>query len=124
MVPAVTWAAAVAAMIAVGVFVVRTAASRGGSSESAPRGTGRARHRRDGLDAAIEEGFLPATGAAATGDREDVSVLHVELPRSAMMQVGIEVSPDRADETVRAECMVGADGLARAVRFVDVGGSD
>ena len=38
-----------------------------------------------------------------------------------MMQVGIEVSPERADETVRADVMVGSDGLARAVRFVDAG---
>ena len=78
----------------------------------------------NGLEQVLEEGFLLLPGAAQLAPADDMNVLHVELPRSAMMQVGFEVNPERADETVRADVMVGSDGLARAVRFVDVTGSD
>ena len=122
--PAVAWAAALAAMIAAGVFVVRSREPE--AQRPTPRRVELAMLDTSvsGLDAAMEEGFLPLPGAAHLANAEDVDVLHVELPRSAMMQVGIEVSPDRAGETVRADVMVGADGMARAVRFVDAGGSD
>jgi hypothetical protein len=120
-IPAATWAAAVAAMIAVGMFLVR-------DRETETRGN--APHRvevaaiESATDFATDDGFLPLPGAAQLVSADDVNVVHVELPRSAMMQVGIEVNPDRAGETVRADVMVGADGVARAVRFVDSAGSD
>jgi len=122
--PAVAWAAALAAMIAAGVFVVRSREPE--AQRPTPRRVELAMLDTSvsGLEAAMEEGFLPLPGAAHLATAEDVDVLHVELPRSAMMQVGIEVSPDRAGETVRADVMVGADGMARAVRFVDAGGSN
>ena len=123
-IPALTWAAAVAAMIAVGIFVVRDRV------QEAPRPL--TRHVElalsdtgvSGLEQVLDDGFLLLPGAAQLTPTEDMNVLHVELPRSAMMQVGYEVNPDRADETVQADVMVGSDGLARAVRFVDVTGSD
>ena len=45
--------------------------------------------------------------------------MRVEVPRSTMMALGIAVSADRAGEPVQAEVMLGSDGLARAVRFLD-----
>ena len=48
-----------------------------------------------------------------------MNVVRVEVPRSAMEAVGIAVSPERAAERVQADVMMGSDGLARAVRFVD-----
>jgi hypothetical protein len=36
-----------------------------------------------------------------------------------MIALGLEVSPERASEMVEADVMLGPDGLARAVRFVD-----
>ena len=123
-IPVVTWAAAAAAVIAVGAFVVRQKQPE--AVRPAPsRQIELAMVENSGLDAAaIEEGYLPLPGADQLPAAEEVTVLHVELPRSAMMQVGIEVSPEQADEPVRADVMVGGDGLARAVRFLDVTGSD
>jgi hypothetical protein len=46
------------------------------------------------------------------------SVLRVTVPRSAMSAVGFTVNPDRVFETVQADVMVGDDGFARAIRFV------
>ena len=48
-----------------------------------------------------------------------MDIVHVEVPRSAMLAVGLDVSADRADEMVEADVMLGADGVARAVRFLD-----
>jgi len=123
-IPAGMWAAAIAAMIAIGVFVVRDRTSE--PRIPTPRHVELAvmENGSGGPDGANEDGFLPLPGASQISSAEEMSVLHVELPRSAMMQVGLEVSPERAEETVRADVMVGSDGLARAVRFVDVTGSD
>jgi hypothetical protein len=75
-------------------------------------------------EAAGRDGFLPLPGAGQLPAAEDVDMVRVELPRSAMMQVGIAVSPERAWETVQADVMLGADGMARAVRFLEATGSD
>lgn len=46
-------------------------------------------------------------------------LLRVSLPASAMRTVGLPVSEDRLDETVQADVLVGEEGLARAIRFVN-----
>jgi len=123
-IPALTWAAALAAMIAVGMFVVRDRAQQPKRPATRHIELAMSEAGANGLEQVLEEGFLLLPGAAQLAPADDMNVLHVELPRSAMMQVGFEVNPERADETVRADVMVGSDGLARAVRFVDVTGSD
>ncbi|MGZ8842697.1 MAG: hypothetical protein ACXW18_03485 [Pyrinomonadaceae bacterium] len=55
------------------------------------------------------------------GDTEvgsDAQMVRVELPRSAMAVFGLPVNMDRADQRVKADVLLGADGLARAIRFV------
>jgi len=116
-IPLATWAAAFAAMIVAGVFVVRSRTPEAERPLPARHVELAMADTSSTLQAAIDEGFLPLPGAAQLTASEDMNVLHVELPRSAMMQVGIEVDPKDADETVRADVMVGSDGLARAVRF-------
>ncbi len=46
------------------------------------------------------------------------AVIRVELPRSALELAGLPVDEDRRNERVDADLVVGADGLARAIRFV------
>lgn len=45
-------------------------------------------------------------------------IVRVELPRSAMVSLGLPVNMDRYSERVKADVLVGVDGLARAIRFV------
>ena len=45
-------------------------------------------------------------------------LVRVELPRSALARFGLPVNMNRVDEKVKADVLVGADGLARAIRFV------
>ncbi|MGH9592843.1 MAG: hypothetical protein ACRD5L_07105 [Bryobacteraceae bacterium] len=49
---------------------------------------------------------------------DNVQVLRVSLPRSAMSVVGLPVNPERMFEPVQADVAVGEDGIARAIRFV------
>ena len=57
--------------------------------------------------------------AARIEPNEDLNLVRVEVPRSAMIALGYAVSEDRASEPVEAEVVLGADGLARAVRFLE-----
>jgi hypothetical protein len=50
---------------------------------------------------------------------EGAVVIQVEVPRSALLLTGTPVSEPLADGRVRAEVIVGADGLARAIRFLN-----
>ena len=114
-IPVVTWAAAFVAMFVLGVFLVR---SRQPEAIRPPV------HRTVEL-AMLQpqddaDGFIPlpnSAGMAADGD--DVNLVRVEVPRSAMIALGLDVSADRAEEMVEADVMVGSNGLARAVRFLD-----
>lgn len=63
--------------------------------------------------------FIALPNAPAIDTTEGMDVVRLELPRSAMAAVGYVVSPERASETVEADVVLGADGLARAVRFVN-----
>ena len=48
----------------------------------------------------------------------DAQMVRIELPRSAMASFGLPVNIERADQRVKADVLLGADGLARAIRFV------
>lgn len=120
-IPVLTWAAAFAAMLAVGVLVVRERQPE--ARRPAPARVIEVAEVLAGDDAS-DDGFVALPGADQLPPADDLSVVHVELPRSAMMRVGIEVSPERAAERIQADVKVGSDGLARAVRFVEATGSD
>jgi len=65
-----------------------------------------------------------ATNFFSIGDTSALSLadggqlVRVELPRSALMRFGLPVSTDQASERVKADVLVGSDGIARAIRFV------
>ena len=65
----------------------------------------------------IATDFIPLTyGYTDVG--ADAQMVRVELPRSAMASFGLPVNMDRADQRVKADVLLSADGLARAIRFV------
>lgn len=72
-------------------------------------------------DGASAEGgeFVPLPNADRLPPNEDLNLVRVEVPRSAMIALGYAVTADRASELVRADVVLGSDGLARAVRFLD-----
>lgn len=49
---------------------------------------------------------------------ENGRILRVEVQRSALIAMGLPMNVARADEAVKADLLVGQDGIARAIRFV------
>jgi hypothetical protein len=69
-------------------------------------------------DAASGE-FIPLPNAARLAPNEDANLVRVEVPRSTMIALGYPVAADQGAELVEADVVLGSDGLARAVRFLD-----
>ena len=132
--PVVVWATAAAAMILLAGFMVK-----GWQPSAAKPGTVAAPHHAPQTNANMEwaalqpdqdddssglgDGFIRLPNAASIEPNEDVNVVRVEVPGSAMIAMGIPVSEDQAAETLLADVALGPDGMARAVRLVDDGGS-
>jgi len=53
-----------------------------------------------------------------SGEVIRVQVIRVQMPRSALIAFGLPVNIERADVPVKADLLVGEDGLALAIRFV------
>lgn len=82
----------------------------------------RARPQRDvqpsQAESEIVTDFMPLTYGAAMGTNEDAQLVRVELPRSALVSMGLPVDVEKTGERVKADVLLGHDGLARAIRFV------
>jgi hypothetical protein len=66
----------------------------------------------------IATDFLPVTYGGTANLADGGTMVRVELPRSAMASFGLPVNMDRANERVKADVLLGVDGLAHAIRFV------
>jgi len=66
----------------------------------------------------ITTDFIPLTNREAFAQMDGGQVMRVELPRSALMSFGLPMDMERATERIKADVVVGNDGLARAIRFV------
>ena len=48
---------------------------------------------------------------------DDIRIIRVELPRSSLLAMGINAHAESESEKVKADLVVGSDGVTRAVRF-------
>jgi hypothetical protein len=62
--------------------------------------------------------FFPLREGEDFTTLDSLQVVRVELPSSALGEVGLPVDPETANEPVKADVVLGQDGLARAIRFV------
>jgi len=62
--------------------------------------------------------FFPLVDGKELTEFEDIRLVRVELPWSALREVGLSVDPEIARTTVKADIALGEDGLARAIRFI------
>lgn len=67
--------------------------------------------------AEITTDFFPLPHANALTSSDGGQMMRVELPRSALASFGLLVNNER-DGRVKADVLLGDDGLARAIRFV------
>ena len=66
----------------------------------------------------VATSFIPVGYASPMAFQDGGQLVRVELPRSAMASFGLPVNLARANERVKADVLVGYDGQARAIRFV------
>ena len=69
-------------------------------------------------DEEIVTDFMPLTYDGSFAQRDDGQLVRVELPRSALHSFGLPVSAERGGGRVKADVLLGHDGVARAIRFV------
>lgn len=66
----------------------------------------------------IATDFMPLGYMNAASFQDGGQIIRVEMRRSALTNFGIPVNMDRYNEKVKADVVIGVDGLARAIRFV------
>lgn len=69
-------------------------------------------------DAEVVSEFIPIGYTTNANVEEGAQLVRVEMPRSAMVRFGMPVNMERYNERVKADLLVSADGLPRAIRFV------
>lgn len=62
--------------------------------------------------------FMPITHGTNLNNIDGGQIIRVELPRTALISFGLPMNMERANERVKADVVLGSDGLARAIRFV------
>ena len=62
--------------------------------------------------------FIPLTYMTPVNLQDGGQIVRVELPRSALANFGLPVNMDRYNEKVKADVLLGVDGMAHAIRFV------
>jgi hypothetical protein len=71
-------------------------------------------------DSADDPGeFFPLTYVAKSGPTEFVQRVHVEISRSTLLSMGVPVNIERGEGLIKAEIIIGEDGVARAVRIIN-----
>ena len=101
------------ALIAASILLMMTAALLRVAPEPSP-----AAARTQRLERATP--FLPMAGRELLAPMEYGHVIRVRLPRATMASFGLPVNEARAGEMVSADVLLGEDGLARAVRFIQM----
>lgn len=66
----------------------------------------------------IATDFLPLTYGSNLSQLDEGQVVRIELPRSVLQSFGLPINAERAGERVKADVLIGHDGVARAIRFV------
>jgi hypothetical protein len=73
-------------------------------------------HRRQPPIEEVSE-FYPLTGGQ-DGNEDGGQLVRVDLPRSALVAMGVDVPFDNSVSKVKTDILIGSDGVMRAVRFV------
>jgi hypothetical protein len=68
--------------------------------------------------AELDADFTPLPYAGEAGSTEDADVIRVEMPRSALIALGVPVGDDETGEPVEAEVLLGMGGAPQAVRIL------
>jgi hypothetical protein len=120
-IPMAAWAAAVAATVLAGFLLLEDRQPRRSHRIAANAIEVAVVEPAESVTGVAEgyEDFIPLPNAETIAPNEQVNLVRVAVPRSAMIPLGFTVSEENASETVEADVVLGADGVARAVRFLN-----
>ena len=98
----------------------RSRAGKGKNTNAAANAVAEAKNNDENGAVAgeVTTDFYPISYGTAPNLQDGGQLFRVELPRSAVTRFGLPVNMDRGSERVKADVLVGADGLAQAIRFV------
>ncbi|HKQ79320.1 MAG TPA: hypothetical protein VJ810_36840 [Blastocatellia bacterium] len=63
--------------------------------------------------------IFPLTFVAKSETAEFVQTVRVEISRSTLLMMGLPINPDRGEGMIKADLIIGEDGVARAVRLLN-----
>ncbi|HEY7181213.1 MAG TPA: hypothetical protein VIC84_07330 [Blastocatellia bacterium] len=86
--------------------------------KNAPKRARRSASVNNPDEAEVVTEFFPLREGEDITALDSLEVVRVELPGSALGEVGLPVDPETMNEPVKADVVLGQDGLARAIRFV------
>jgi hypothetical protein len=66
----------------------------------------------------VDTGFIPVPFVEPIGPTETAQVVRVRMPVGALAKWGMPVRAANLNQSIDADVVLGEDGLARAVRFV------
>lgn len=67
----------------------------------------------------LDSDFIPLPYAGEARSDEDAHLIRVEMPRSALVALGVQVADGEAGEPVEAEVLLGMGGAPQAVRILE-----
>jgi hypothetical protein len=80
-------------------------------------------YEADDASSVLGEGFVRLPNTPRIEPDERVDLVRAEVPASDIIALGLAVNEDRPSEPVLADIAFGSDGMARAVRVVNQGGT-
>jgi len=66
----------------------------------------------------LDADFIPLPYAGEAASTDDAHLIRVEMPRSALVTLGVPVAEDDTEEFVEAEVLLGMGGAPEAVRIL------
>ncbi len=91
---------------------LETASARSGDSRSLRRSSVKR------VEEEVTTEYVPLTFMAFADDANSGHVVRVQMARAALLTLGVSVGAEPSAELVKADVIVGDDGLARAIRLV------
>jgi hypothetical protein len=98
----------------------RHSAINPGSLEARSQRTGNKRNENVSNHASNEVAteFIPLGYLSVEALQDGGQIVRVELPRTSLVKFGLPVNMERSNERVKADVLMGLDGMAHAIRFV------
>jgi hypothetical protein len=88
------------------------------SAQDKPVRAPRKRARSENRQPEVATDFLPLTYVDDLSAQQSGHIVRMKVSRSALIAFGVPMNMERAGELITADVMIGDDGLARAIRFV------